>query len=101
MNLGLSAFQIRAVWPSDKPVFFRESGTDWAPGGWDIEQTIELARRLQRLGVDVLDVSSGGNTPQQKIKVGPGYQVPLAEQVRPTVVINLWIFSFGIVVSAE
>lgn len=70
------------MWPSDKPVFFRVSGTDWAPGGWDIEQTIQLARRLQRLGVDVLDVSSGGNTPQQKIKVGPGYQVPLAEKVR-------------------
>ncbi|GAQ86826.1 NADH:flavin oxidoreductase or 12-oxophytodienoate reductase [Klebsormidium nitens] len=90
--------KVRAVWPSDKPVFFRVSGTDWAPGGWDIEQTIELARRLQRLGVDVLDVSSGGNTPQQKIKVGPGYQVPLAEKVKQAIP-DLLVSTVGLILN--
>ncbi len=73
---------IRAVWPQRKPLFVRLSATDWAPGGWDVEETVEVSRLLKDLGVDLVDLSSGGNVPQQKITVGPGYQVPFARAVR-------------------
>ncbi len=73
---------VRAVWPDRKPLFVRVSATDWAEGGWDVEETVEVARQLKDLGVDLVDVSSGGNVPQQKITVGPGYQVPFARAVR-------------------
>jgi 2,4-dienoyl-CoA reductase-like NADH-dependent reductase (Old Yellow Enzyme family) len=73
---------VREVWPARLPLFFRVSATDWQEGGWDLEQSIELARRLKPLGVDVLDVSSGGNLPHAKIPVGPGYQVPFSEAIR-------------------
>jgi 2,4-dienoyl-CoA reductase-like NADH-dependent reductase (Old Yellow Enzyme family) len=73
---------VRAVWPSDKPLFVRLSASDWAEGGWDLTQTIEVAKLLAARGVDLLDVSSGGNVPHQKIRVGPGYQVPFARAVR-------------------
>jgi len=73
---------VRAVWPDDLPVFVRVSATDWAPGGWDIDQTVELARRLGARGVDLVDCSSGGNVAGAAIPLGPGYQVPFAERVR-------------------
>jgi 2,4-dienoyl-CoA reductase-like NADH-dependent reductase (Old Yellow Enzyme family) len=73
---------VRAVWPERKPLFVRVSATDWAEGGWDVPETVEVCRQLKDLGVDLVDVSSGGNVPQQKIAVGPGYQVPFAEAVR-------------------
>lgn len=73
---------VRSVWPERLPLFVRISATDWAPGGWDIEQSIALARELTPLGVDLFDCSSGGNLPDAKIPVGPGYQVPLAERIR-------------------
>ena len=73
---------VREVWPARLPLFFRVSATDWQEGGWDLPQTIELARRLKTLGVDVIDVSSGGNLPSAKIPIGPGYQVPFAEAIR-------------------
>lgn len=73
---------VRAVWPERLPVFVRISATDWVEGGWDIEQSIELARRLKSRGVDLIDCSSGGNVAAAKIAVGPGYQVPFAERVR-------------------
>ena len=60
----------------------RVSGTDWAPGGWDIEQTIAFAQALEARGCSAIHVSSGGLTPAQKIPVGPGYQVPLARAVK-------------------
>jgi len=60
----------------------RISCTDWVTGGWDIEQSIELARRLKAEGVDLIDCSSGGMVPDAKISVGPGYQVPFAERIR-------------------
>jgi 2,4-dienoyl-CoA reductase-like NADH-dependent reductase (Old Yellow Enzyme family) len=63
-------------------VFVRISATDWVDGGWDIEQSIELARRLKPRGVDLIDCSSGGNVAAAKIPIGPGYQVPFAERVR-------------------
>lgn len=76
---------VRASWPMHKPLFVRVSATDWAEGGWDLEQTVRLAALLEREGVDVLDVSSGGLTPEQQITAGPGYQVPFAAAVKAAV----------------
>lgn len=73
---------IRSVWPDPLPLFVRISATDWADGGWDIEQSVELARRLTGRGVDLIDCSSGGSVAHQKIQAGPGYQVPFAERIR-------------------
>lgn len=73
---------VRTVWPERLPLFVRLSCTDWKAGGWDLEQTVELARRLQPRGVDLIDCSSGGLVLDQKIALGPGYQVPFAERVR-------------------
>jgi 2,4-dienoyl-CoA reductase-like NADH-dependent reductase (Old Yellow Enzyme family) len=73
---------VRAEWPEDKPLLVRVSATDWAEGGWDADQTVELARRLRERGVDLVDVSTGGLVPDAQIPVGPGYQVPFAERVR-------------------
>ncbi len=73
---------VRAAWPEDKPVFVRLSATEWADGGWSIEDTVTVSRQLRDAGVDLVDVSSGGNVPHQQIAVGPGYQVPFARAVR-------------------
>jgi len=73
---------VRAVWPEELPLTVRLSCTDWVPGGWSIEECVELARRLQAEGVDLIDCSSGGNAPDAKIPVAPGYQVPFAERIR-------------------
>jgi 2,4-dienoyl-CoA reductase-like NADH-dependent reductase (Old Yellow Enzyme family) len=73
---------VRAVWPADLPLLVRISATDWAEGGWDLAQSVELARRLRNEGVDLIDVSSGGLTMAQQIRPEPGYQVPFAERIR-------------------
>lgn len=73
---------VREVWPDRLPLFVRISGTDWAEGGWDIEQSIALARQLKPLGVDLIDVSSAGSLPRVAIPYGPGFQVPLARRIR-------------------
>jgi 2,4-dienoyl-CoA reductase-like NADH-dependent reductase (Old Yellow Enzyme family) len=73
---------VREVWPQRLPLFVRVSATDWKEGGWDLEQTIELARQLKPLGVDLIDVSSGGLAPGVKIPLGPGYQTGFAEAIR-------------------
>jgi 2,4-dienoyl-CoA reductase-like NADH-dependent reductase (Old Yellow Enzyme family) len=73
---------VREVWPDSLPLFVRISATDWAEGGWDIEQSVELARLLEERGVDLIDASTGGNVAKVKIPVGPGYQVPFAERIR-------------------
>jgi len=73
---------VRAVWPGHLPLFVRISATDWVEDGWDIGDSVELARRLGALGVDLIDCSSGGLAPQQKIALGPGYQVPFAARIR-------------------
>ena len=73
---------VRAVWPERLPLFVRLSCTEWTPGGWEIEQSIELSRRLKAEGVDLIDCSSGGNVPDAKVPVAPGYQVPFAERIR-------------------
>ncbi len=73
---------VRAVVPSDKPIGMKVSATDWVEGGWDLPQTIEFATELKKRGLDWIDVSSGGVSPKQKIPLGPGYQVPMAEAIR-------------------
>jgi 2,4-dienoyl-CoA reductase-like NADH-dependent reductase (Old Yellow Enzyme family) len=73
---------VRGVWPPHLPLFVRISATDWAPGGWDIDEAVALASRLKAKGVDLVDCSSGGAVPQQQIKAAPGYQVPFAERIR-------------------
>ncbi len=73
---------VRREWPDRLPLFLRVSCTDWTDGGWDLAQTIELARQVGPLGVDVVDCSSGGNVATARVPVGPGYQVPFAESIR-------------------
>ena len=73
---------VRQVWPEKLPLTVRLSCTDWVPGGWDIEESVELAKRLKTEGVDLVDCSSGGTVPDAKIPAGPGFQVPFAERIR-------------------
>ncbi len=73
---------VRAVWPERLPLFVRVSATDWVPGGWDVEECVELARRFRDEGVDLVDTSSGGLSPDQQVQLGPGYQVPFAARIR-------------------
>jgi 2,4-dienoyl-CoA reductase-like NADH-dependent reductase (Old Yellow Enzyme family) len=74
--------EVRDLWPESQPVFVRISATDWAKDGWDLKQSIEFCRKLKGVGVDLIDVSSGGAVPGVQIPVGPGYQVAFAEAVR-------------------
>ena len=76
------ALAVRRVWPESHPLFVRISATDWTEGGWDLPQSIDLARALRECGVDLIDASSGGNVATAKIPLGPGYQVPFAEAIR-------------------
>jgi 2,4-dienoyl-CoA reductase-like NADH-dependent reductase (Old Yellow Enzyme family) len=74
--------RVRATVPAELPLFVRISATDWAAGGWDIEQSVELSRRLKGLGVDLIDVSTGGNLPAARIPVAKRYQVPCSRRIR-------------------
>ncbi len=95
MRLPLEVFDaVRAAWPAQRPLGVRVSATDWVEGGWDLGQTVELARALKRRGCDWIDASSGGLSPQQKIPLAPGYQVPFARRIReeagiPTIAVGL------------
>jgi 2,4-dienoyl-CoA reductase-like NADH-dependent reductase (Old Yellow Enzyme family) len=83
LRYPLDVFEaIREVVPADKPVGVKVSATDWVEGGWDLEQTIEFVRELQKRGVDWIDVSSAGVSPLQKIPLAPGYQVPFAQAIK-------------------
>jgi 2,4-dienoyl-CoA reductase-like NADH-dependent reductase (Old Yellow Enzyme family) len=73
---------VRAVWPERSPLFVRISATDWKEGGWDIEQAVELARRLRAHGVDLIDCASSGAVADATVPFAPGYQVPFAERIR-------------------
>jgi 2,4-dienoyl-CoA reductase-like NADH-dependent reductase (Old Yellow Enzyme family) len=82
MRFVLAVFEaIREVWPESKPLGVRISATDWAEGGWSVDDSVVLARKLKGLGCDYIAASSGG-VPEQKITLGPGYQVPFAERIR-------------------
>ncbi|MBI5015657.1 MAG: NADH:flavin oxidoreductase/NADH oxidase [Deltaproteobacteria bacterium] len=73
---------VRKHWPEDRPVFVRLSATDWVEGGWDLDQSVRLARRLRELGVDLVDCSSAGLAHDATVPEAPGYQVPFADAVR-------------------
>ena len=73
---------IRSILPESFPVIVRISSTEWVEGGWDIEQSVQLARKLKESGADLIDASSGGNISHARIPVGPGYQVPFAERIK-------------------
>ena len=74
---------VRKAWPSDLPLFVRISASDWvASGGWDIAESVQLSTLLRAEGVDLIDVSSGGNAHAQQIPIGPGYQTHFAERIR-------------------
>ena len=73
---------VQSEWPDNLPLFVRISATDWAEGGWNIEESVQLSRILKEKGVDLIDVSSGGLVSHQKITLGPGYQVPFAEKIK-------------------
>lgn len=74
--------EIKKYWPAHLPIFVRISATDWATGGWTIEDSVRLASVLKEKGVDLIDASSGGMVPHVKITAGPGYQVPFSERIR-------------------
>jgi 2,4-dienoyl-CoA reductase-like NADH-dependent reductase (Old Yellow Enzyme family) len=83
MRLVLEVVEdVRAAWPEDKPLLLRISASDWVEGGWTAEDSVALAKEAAARGVDLVDCSSGGNSPDQQIVLGPGYQVPFAAQVR-------------------
>ncbi|WP_109126206.1 NADH:flavin oxidoreductase/NADH oxidase [Dyella sp. C11] len=73
---------VREVWPEHLPLWLRVSATDWSEGGWDVEQSVQLAGMVKSMGVDLVDVSSGGLVPHVKIPLSPGYQVPFAARLR-------------------
>lgn len=95
MRAPLEVFKaVRAVWPKTKALWVRISVTDWAEGGWDVEQSIELCKRLKELGCDAIDASSAALTMDQKVPVHMGYQLPLAKAIRegadiPTIAVGL------------
>ncbi|MET8011864.1 NADH:flavin oxidoreductase/NADH oxidase [Streptomyces sp. NPDC005271] len=91
---------VRAVWPDELPLFFRVSATDWLEeNGWSVDDTVRLAALLKDHGVDLLDVSSGGNAAQVRIPVEPGYQVPFAARVRRET--GLPVAAVGLITEAE
>ena len=86
MRFPLEVFEaVRRSFPKDKPVGVRISATDWVEGGWDLEQSIVYAQELEKRGAAYIHVSSGGLSPEQKIPLGPDYQVPLAEGIKKAV----------------
>lgn len=86
MRFALEVFEAtRAAWPENSPLGVRISATDWIMGGWTVDQSIALAKQLDELGCDFIDVSSGGLAPQQKVETGPGYQIGFAAAVKAAV----------------
>jgi 2,4-dienoyl-CoA reductase-like NADH-dependent reductase (Old Yellow Enzyme family) len=100
MRFPLEVFDaIRATFSSHKPIGVRISGTDWVPGGWDVDQSIILTKELERRGCAYLHVSSGGLSPLQEIPIGPNYQVPLAEHIKRETVLP--IIAVGLITEPE
>jgi len=90
---------MRAAWPADKPLSVRLSCTDWVPGGWDMYDTVRLAALLRDAGVGIIDASSGGSSPEQRITLAPGYHVPFAERIRREVAMPVAVV--GLITDAE
>src|SRR5277367_1994437 len=100
MRYPLEVFDaVRAAFPERKPVGVKVSATDWVEGGWDLAQTIEFAKELKKRGVDWIDASSGGVSPKQKIPLGPGYQVPLAQGIKQAT--GLTTMAVGLITQAQ
>jgi 2,4-dienoyl-CoA reductase-like NADH-dependent reductase (Old Yellow Enzyme family) len=90
---------VRQVWSEEKPLFVRISATDWVDGGWNIEESIELSKILKTKGVDLIDCSSGGNSPAQKITIAPLYQTPFAERIKKEA--GIMTGAVGLITTAE
>jgi len=100
MRFPLEIFDaVRAAFPADRPVWMRVSATDWVDGGWDLDSTIALSLELKRRGCAAIHVSSGGVSPKQAIKLGPGYQVPFAASVKE--VVGLPTIAVGLITEPE
>lgn len=100
MRLLLEIYQeLRQVFSANKPIGVRISATDWVPGGWDVEQSIELSKALEKLGCSYIHVSSGGLSTQQKIAVGPNYQVPFAQSIKQAV--DIPVIAVGLITEPE
>jgi 2,4-dienoyl-CoA reductase-like NADH-dependent reductase (Old Yellow Enzyme family) len=100
MRFPLELFDaVRDAFPAGKPVSVRVSGTDWMDGGWDIDQTIAFAEKLEQRGCDAIHVSSGGLHPAQQIPAGPSYQVPLARAVKAAV--RIPVIAVGLITGFE
>ncbi|WP_394343940.1 NADH:flavin oxidoreductase/NADH oxidase [Falsirhodobacter xinxiangensis] len=100
MRFPLEVFDaVRAAYPTERPVTIRVSGTDWAEGGWDAEQTVAFAKALEARGCAAIHVSSGGLDADQKIPVGPSYQVPLARAVKQAV--SIPVVAVGLITEPE
>lgn len=102
IRLPLEVFAaMRAVWPAHKPLGIRISAVDWVEGGLSLEETITYAKKLEAAGCDFIDVSSGGNDPNQKIVLGPGYQVPFAEAIKKATTGKMTVMAVGLITEAE
>ena len=100
MRYPLEVFEaLRAAWPANKPIGVRISASDWSDGGWDVEQSIVFARELEMRGCNFIHVSSGGNVDGAQIKLGPGYQVPFASEIRKSV--DMPVIAVGLIVEPE
>ena len=100
MRFPLEVFDaVRAVWPTSKPLTVRVSASDWVEGGWDIDGTIAYAKALEARGCDAIHVSSGGLSPEQKIAIGPNYQVPFARAVKQAV--KMPVVAVGLITEFE
>jgi 2,4-dienoyl-CoA reductase-like NADH-dependent reductase (Old Yellow Enzyme family) len=100
VRLVLELFaDMRAVWPAHKPMGLRVSATEWMEGGWDLGDSVALAHGLKALGCDYIVASSGGNHPQQKLQLGPGYQVPFAAEIKAKTGIST--MAVGLITEAE
>src|SRR5690554_14968 len=75
-------WEVKKEWGDDRPLFVRISATDWTQGGWSIEDSVKLSNKLKNLGVDLIDVSSGGNVPRATIPTAPGYQAEFSEKMK-------------------
>ena len=100
IRFPLEVFEaVRAAFPSERPVTMRLSGTDWAEGGWTIDETVAFAKVLEQRGCSAIHVSSGGLTSAQRIPIGPSYQVPLSRAVKAAV--NIPVIAVGLITEFE
>ena len=100
MRLPLRIFDaVREAYPAERPVWIRVSASDWVEGGWDVESTIQLSRELEKRGAAAIHVSSGGNSPAQKIALGPSYQVHFAQAVKDAV--SIPVIAVGLITEPE